>query len=74
MDCIFLLNSIVSKVIHSGEKLYCCFIDYQKAFDRIDRSLLWHKLVFENVSSKFVRALKSMYDVVRACVRYNSFR
>ena len=74
VDCIFLLNSIVSKVIHSGEKLYCCFIDYEKAFDRIDRSLLWHKLIFENVSSKFVRALKSMYDVVRACVRYNSSR
>ena len=47
VDCIFLLNSIVSKVIHSGEKLYCCFIDYEKAFDRIDRSLLWHKLIFE---------------------------
>ena len=27
---------------------------------------------FENVSSKFVRALKSMYDVVKACIRYNS--
>ena len=39
-DCIFLLNVIVFKVIHSGEKLYCCFIDYEKAFDRIDRPLL----------------------------------
>ena len=71
VECIFLLNSIVSKVINSGDKLYCCFIDYEKAFDRIDRSLLWHKLIFENVSSKFVKAFKSMYDVVRACIRYN---
>ena len=72
VDCIFLLYSVISKVLNSGEKLYCCFIDYEKAFDRIDRSLLWHKLIFENVSSKFVRALKSMYDVVKACIRYNS--
>ena len=72
MDCIFLLYSIISKSLHSGENLYCCFIDYEKAFDRIDRSLLWHKLIFEHVSSKFVRALKSMYDVVRACIRCNS--
>ena len=72
VDCIFLLYSLISKVLNSGEKLYCCFIDYEKAFDRIDRSLLWHKLIFENVSSKFVRALKSMYDVVKACIRYNS--
>ena len=72
MDCIFLLYSIISKSLHSGENLYCCFIDYENAFDRIDRSLLWHKLIFEHVSSKFVRALKSMYDVVRACIRCNS--
>ena len=72
IDCVFLLNAIVSKVINSGEKLYCCFIDYEKAFDRIDRPLLWHKLIFEKVSSKLVKALKSMYDVVRACIRYKS--
>ena len=71
-DCIFLLNAIVSKVINSGEKLYCCFIDYEKAYDRIDRPLLWHKLIFEKVSSKLVKALKSMYGVVRACIRYKS--
>ena len=41
LDCIFLLNTIVSKVLNSGEKIYCCFIDYEKAFDRIDRPLLW---------------------------------
>ena len=72
VDCIFILYSVISKVLNSGEKLYCCFIDYEKAFDKINRSLLWHKLIFENVSSKFVRALKSMYDVVKACIRYNS--
>ena len=59
VDCIFILYSVISKVLNSGEKLYCCFIDYEKAFDKINRSLLWHKLIFENVSSKFVRAVKS---------------
>ena len=67
-----MINAIISKVIDSGEKLYCCFIDYEKAFDSIDRPLLWHKLFFEKVSSKLVKALKSMYDVVRACIRYKS--
>ena len=32
---------------------------------------LWHKLILENVSSKIVKALKSMYSVVKNCVRYN---
>lgn len=67
-----MLNSIISKVLSTGEKLYCVFIDYEKAFDRIDRSLLWHKLVYENVSSKFVRAVKSMYTEVKSCIKYKS--
>ena len=72
VDCIFIFSSIISKVLQAGEKLYCVFIDYEKAFDRIDRSLLWHKLIFEKVSSKFVKAVRSMYNVVRACIKHKS--
>ena len=67
-----MLNSIISKVLSTREKLCCVFIDYEKAFDRINRSLLWHKLVDENVSSKFVRAVKSMYTDVKSCIKYKS--
>ena len=54
VDCIFVLYSIISKVLHSGKKLYYCFLDNQKAFDLISRPLLWHKLLLENVSHKVV--------------------
>ena len=54
-----------------GEKLYCVFIDYEKAFDKIDRSFLWQKLLTEQVSG-FVNALSSMYTVVKSCVKYGS--
>ena len=54
--CIFTLFSIITKTLDRGEKLYCVFIDYEKAFDKIDRSLLWQKLLSEQVSSKFVEA------------------
>ena len=33
IDCIFVFHAIISKILNRGEKLYCCFIDYQKAFD-----------------------------------------
>ena len=45
---------------------------YEKAFDEINRSFLWQKLLAENVSSKFVSALRSMYSVVKSCVKYRS--
>ena len=72
VDCIFTLYSIIAKTLGIGEKLYCVFIDYEKAFDKIDRSFLWQKLLTEQVSGKFVNALRSMYTVVKSCVKYGS--
>ena len=57
-DCIFILHSIISKVLHSGQKLYTVFIDYGKCFDKINHSFLWQKLISENVSSKMTKAIK----------------
>ena len=71
-DCVFLLHSIISKVLNSGEKLYCVFIDYEKCFDKIDRSHLWQKLLTEKVSCKLVKAIRSMYTTVKLCVKYNN--
>ena len=71
-DCVFLLHSIIAKVLNSGEKSYCVFIDYEKCFDKIDRSYLWQKLLAENVSCKLVKAIKSMYTTVKLCVKYNN--
>ena len=73
-DCVFLLHAIISKVLNSGEKLFYCFIDYEKCFDKVDRLFLWQKLIKENVSCKFIRAVKSMYSTVKLCIKYkNSF-
>jgi len=41
IDCIFILHSVIMKVLTSTNKLYCIFIDYQQCFDKIDRSYLW---------------------------------
>ena len=48
------------------------FIDYEKAFDKVDRSFLWQKLILEKVSSKLVKTLNAMYSVVKSCVRHRS--
>ena len=47
-------------------------MDYQHCFDKIDRSFLWQKHISMGVSSKFVRAVKSMYASVKSCVRFNN--
>ena len=75
VDCIFVLTSIISKVINDStgnKRLYCAFIDYEKAFDRVDRYLLWYKLMQEDVSPRMLKILKSMYNSVKACIKYNN--
>ena len=72
MDCIFILHSAITKVLDSGQKLYAVFIDYEKCFDKIERSLLSQKLLSENVSCKVVKAVRSMYITVKSCVEYKS--
>lgn len=48
------------------------FFDYEKCFDRIDRSFLWPKLLSEQVSCKLVKAIKPMYTTGKSCVIYKS--
>ena len=69
VDCIFLFHSIIAKTISQGHKLYCCFVDYRKAFDTVNRNFLWHKLIENNLSSRMVQSLKSMYQNVKTCIK-----
>ena len=34
-------------------KLYCCFIDFKQAFDRVWRNGLWHKLDEYKINRKW---------------------
>jgi hypothetical protein len=71
-DCIFTFYAIISKVLNAGGKLFCAFVDYEKAFDRVDRHALWFKLVSEGVSTKMVQAVKAIYETVKICIRHNA--
>ena len=44
VDAIFVFQSIINRILCKNKRLYCCFVDYQKAFDSVDRTKLWKKL------------------------------
>lgn len=71
LDNIFMLDTIVRKYLREG-RLYSAFIDFRKAFDYVNRNILWQKLLDAGISSKMVRLLKNMYQGITACVRTNS--
>jgi hypothetical protein len=53
-------------------KIYAAFVDYKKAFDTIDRSSLWLKLVQLGITGKIFSVVKNMYSQAKSCVRSNN--
>lgn len=59
-------------MLHSGKKMSVAFLDYEKCFDNINRSLMFQKLMLQNVSSKMLNAIKSMYTEVKCYIKCNN--
>ena len=49
--------------------LYVCFIDLTKAYDSVDRFLLWTVLVRFGVPQVMISIIRQFHDGMRACVR-----
>ena len=71
-DCLFILHGLVEKMLSKGKKMYAVFIDYEKAFDYLDRGAIWAKLIKNGISSKCIRIFKSMYEKMKLEVRNTS--
>ena len=51
------------------QKLYCAFIDYRKAFDLVNRVLLWQKLLRTGIDGKILTVIQNLYKSAKSCVR-----
>ena len=63
------LNILVRKYRRHNSKLFCCFVDFEKAFDTVDRGVLWAVLQNLGVCGHFMSCLQSMYAQDSAAVR-----
>ncbi len=64
-DNIFVLRSLIEKQEQTRQKggsgkLYCCFVDFSKAFDTVPRALLWQVLEDLGVQGRGLDIIKSM--------------
>jgi hypothetical protein len=72
-DHIFTLYALVQKFLVKNTKLYIAFVDFRKAFDSVNRNILWHVLRKVGVHGKLYNALRGIYDSVIACVREKGY-
>ena len=67
-DMIFAARQIQEKCREHCKDLYLAFIDLSKAFDTVNRELLWEVLGKLGVPPKFRNILRQFHDGMQACV------
>ena len=73
-DNIFALKALIDKQKQTRQgktcgKLYCCFVDFKKAFDTVPRGLLWQVLEHVGIRGPILDCIKSLYAHDCAAVR-----
>ena len=71
-DNIFILCAIIDKQRCLSNPLYTCFVDFTKAFDYIDRSALYYKLLSRGIDGNFLNVIKSMFSKAECRVKWDS--
>ena len=69
VDMIFVVRLLQELWRKEGVPLYTCFVDLQKAYESVDRSLLWVVLARFGVPPVMVDIVRQFHDEMRLCVR-----
>ena len=62
MDAIFIVRRMQEEYQKKDKKWYMCFVDMEKAFDRVPRKLMEWTMRKKSLSKVMVRAVMSLYD------------
>ena len=68
LDNIFTLKSIIDIYLSKKRRLYCGFIDFRKAFDKMNRTLLWQKLINLGINGKIIHIIHNIYKEAQSCL------
>ncbi len=66
-----MLHNLIDIYLSKKKKLYCAFVDYKKAFDLINRSALWSKMISNGINGKVIKVVYNMYYNAKSCVKLN---
>ena len=72
VDNVFIMQQMLehyqSKSDKTQRKLYACFVDFKKAFDTVDRCVLWQVLWMAGIRGRILGCIKAMYACDSATV------
>ena len=72
-DHTFTLKTVVNKYVvdKEGQKLYACFVDFQKAFDSVWHDGLFRKLENLGINGNFLNLIINIYKHTKCAVKIN---
>ena len=71
VDQLFSLRQIGEKWLEKNKDVYCCYVDFEKAFNRVWQKGIWKALAFFGFSNKIIRLLQALYNKSQSSVRVN---
>ena len=69
LDQLYTLHRVLEGSWEFAQPVHMCFVDLEKAFDRVPRGVLWGVLQQYGVRGPLLRAVRSLYDRSRSLVR-----
>ena len=73
MDHVFTLYCVLAYYLSKRKRIFAAFLDYKKAFDLVNRSHLWNKLIGLGITGKVFNVVCNMYSQAKSCVRAEGF-
>ena len=72
LDMLFVIQRLHEPARKRGTAVFTCFVDSTKAYDSVDRELLWDVLRRFGVPPKVLAVIRNFHDGMRARVRVDS--
>ncbi|CAB1103279.1 unnamed protein product [Ectocarpus sp. CCAP 1310/34] len=69
VDMLFVVRRLQELGRRKKIPLYMCFVDLNKAYDSVDREMLWKVLARAGISAKLIEVIRQFHDGMRARVR-----
>jgi hypothetical protein len=72
-DHICTLKFLIDTLKSQKKNLFCSYIDFSAAFDKIWRVGLWNKLLKNGINGKLFNVIFNMYANIKSCVSLNGY-
>ena len=70
-DNLFILNGLIERQLLLGQPLYVCFVDFSKAFDMVNRDVLFYKLMKSGWKGRVIDTLRNLYSKTTVRVKHS---